>query len=157
MATQTRDETTTARRQSRAAQRNSTRNTIVAVAVVLALLVALFLFNSVFDKGPFGGKIDEGSFQAVILSNDKVYFGQLRDASGDFYELLNAYFVREAATADQTTQGQAPTQRQVLPIQNELHKPQNRMLIRKEEVVIVEDLASDSEILEAIREAESNN
>ena len=159
MTTQYRDDaaastsTTTPRRGSRAAAPdNSLRNAILAATGVLVLLLlALFGLPKLLDKGAFGGNLDEGGYQAVILSNDKVYFGKLKDVSGDFYQLEDAYFARDVAPAQEG----GNVQRQVLPVSNELHTPENSMMIRKDDVVIVENLSEDSEVLKAIKEAES--
>lgn len=94
----------------------------------------------------FAGVIDETRYQAVILSNDKVYFGQLESVSEDFFRLDSAFFLRETrASAD------AEPERALLPINREIHAPDNTMLLRKDEVVLVENLAKDSPILTEIK------
>ena len=124
------------------------------VPVLLALLVGIalgvgggLLFDSdtVSDADPFAGQIDRSSYQAVILANDRVYFGQIRSANAEFYRLENAYFLRERR-ADEASE---PV-RALLPVNREIHGPQNEMLIAKSEVVLVEDLAEDSPILREI-------
>ena len=127
------------------------------VPVLLALLVGLALgiggalvFDSEDGAGsaadPFAGQIDTDSYQAVILANDRVYFGQIRSANADFYRLENAYFLRESR-ADEA----AEPVRALLPVNREIHGPENEMLIAKSEVVLVEDLAEDSPILREIQ------
>jgi hypothetical protein len=125
-------------------------------AVLAALLVGLIvggalgalLFNQ--DKGGGGddlaGKIDSSRYQSVILSNDKVYFGQLKTVSDAYYELDNAFFLRETRQS-----ADAEPVRALLPVNREIHAPDNTMLIRKTEVVLVENLAKDSPILTEIK------
>ena len=98
------------------------------------------------DGNPFAGRIDEDRYQAVILSNDKVYFGRITDVSSTFFALDDAFFLRETRE-DENSQ----PQRALLPVNAELHAPENRMLIRKDEVVLVENLAEDSPVLTEIQ------
>ncbi|HVM08154.1 MAG TPA: hypothetical protein VM345_06820 [Acidimicrobiales bacterium] len=122
-------------------------------AVVGALLIGLvlgalgyWLAMSISSEDPFAGRIDANRYQAVILSNDKVYFGRITDVSDTFFELDDAFFLRETRESED-----AEPVRALLPVNRELHAPENRMLIRKDEVVLVENLASDSPVLEEIR------
>jgi hypothetical protein len=135
------------------AERSSTTGGRNRGAVIGALLVGLvlgalgyWLASSMSSEDPFAGRIDENRYQAVILSNDKVYFGRISDASDTFFELDDAFFLRETRESDD-----AEPVRALLPVNRELHAPENRMLIRKDEVVLVENLASDSPVLEEIR------
>lgn len=120
-------------------------------ALALGLVIgggAMVLFSP--GRGdPFAGRVDRARFQAVILSNDKVYFGRLTKASDDFYSLDDAYFLRESRTTEEAE----PT-RAVVPVNREIHAPDNRMLIRRADVVLVENLAKDSPVQREIRRQE---
>lgn len=95
------------------------------------------------DNGDaFGGALDTTRYQAVLLSNDKVYFGRLSSVSSEFYRLNDAFFLREARDSPD-----AEPLRALLPVNREIHAPENSMLIRKDEVVLVENLDEESPIL----------
>jgi hypothetical protein len=120
-------------------------------ALIAALLAGLLIGGAVVafitkpDAG-FGGGIDKTRYQAVILTNDKVYFGQLESVSDEFFQLHSAFFLRETRdTAD------ANPVRALLPVNREIHEPDNTMFIRKAQVVLVENLAKDSPILSEIK------
>ncbi len=122
-------------------------------AIIASLVIGLLLgaggatFFADQDGGDdFAGLVDETRFQAVILSNDKVYFGRIRTASDEFYELESAFFLRETRDGED-----AEPVRALLPVNREIHAPDNSMLIRKNEVVLVENLAKDSPILAEIK------
>jgi hypothetical protein len=124
-------------------------------AIVAALVVGLLLGGGAAwvladrqggDADPFAGVVDTTRFQAVILSNDKVYFGQVENVSDEYVRLDRAFFLRETReNAD------AEPVRALLPVNREIHAPDNTMLIRKDQVVLVENLAKDSPILTEIR------
>lgn len=133
----------------RAKRSGGTNLGAVLAALVLGLVLGGFGMTLLGDSDgggdAFGGVIDADRYQAVILSNDKVYFGQIDDVSDDFYRLDNAFFLRE-----QRESAEAEPQRALLPVNREIHAPDNTMLIRKDEVVLVENLAEDSPILTEI-------
>jgi hypothetical protein len=119
----------------------------LVLGVVLGVVAMLALgTNDGVDDNPFAGRIDEDRYQAVILSNDKVYFGRIGDVSDTFFELEDAFFLRETRE-----NAEAEPVRALLPINSELHAPENRMLIRKDEVVLVENLAEDSPLMTEIK------
>ena len=124
---------------------------LAIAALVLGLVLGAFGATLLSDSDdadsgdPFAGVIDDDRYQAVILSNDKVYFGQISDASDDFFQLDRAFFLRETRES-----AEAEPVRALLPVNREIHAPDNTMLIRKDEVVLVENLAADSPILTEI-------
>jgi hypothetical protein len=139
----------------RAPRAGGGRSTAAIIGALIAGLLlggaAVALLNSQDDGNtssgdPFAGVVDTARYQAVILSNDKVYFGKLSAASDDFYELQQAFFLRETRE-----NAEAEPVRALLPVNREIHAPDNTMLIRKSEVVLVENLAKDSPILTEIK------
>lgn len=127
-------------------------------ALALGLILGAFGLSllrsgdaSAGESDPFAGAIDSDRYQAVILSNDKVYFGRIENVSDTFFKLDEAYFLREVRENET-----AEPQRSLLPINNELHAPENTMLIRKDEVVLVENLDEESPVLEEIRRQNSD-
>lgn len=128
-----------------------------SIAPILAALLAGLLLGGLATGAYLGGQDDDGGdefagaidtsrYQAVILSNDKVYFGQLESVSDDFFRLDSAFFLRETRE-----DAEAEPVRALLPVNREIHAPDNTMLIRKDEVVLVENLAKDSPILTEIK------
>lgn len=118
---------------------------LVAGAATLAVLAlaGYGIFDLVRSESSLGDTIDPARFQAVALSSGAVYFGHLRAAGDDFYELRDAFFIQETKAAD----GQ--TSRRVAPLSRELHGPENRMMIPREHVVSIENLRSDSPVTRA--------
>lgn len=119
----------------------------LAVGLILGGAATAFYLQAADDGGDvFAGQVDPARYQAVILSNDKVYFGRLDSVSDDFFRLRTAFFLRETAGGN----GTEPV-RALLPVNREIHAPDNTLLIRKADVILVENLAKDSPILTEIR------
>jgi len=86
--------------------------------------------------------IDRAKFQAVVLSSGVVYFGHLAVVNDEFYELREAHFIQEVKKA-----GEAAPERRVLPLREEVHGPENSMLIPRDHVVSIENLRDDSPVV----------
>jgi hypothetical protein len=128
---------------------------VLAVVLVVAAgaVVAFAVGRAVRDDDPFESFVDTGSFQAVVLANDRVYFGHLRDHEGGFYELTDVYFLRDRpATAGAPTS--TPT-RQVVSLRGESHTPTDSMLIARDKVLAVENLDRRSAVLATIKRLET--
>lgn len=119
----------------------------LVVGVLGTLALVTMTDEDEAEVDPFAGLIQRDGYQAVILANDRVYFGKIEAAGADFYRLDDAFFLRETAAGEGD---EAQATRALLPINRELHGPENSMLIRRSEVVLVEDLADDSPILREI-------
>lgn len=115
-------------------------------AAVLAGLVFLGLFLFGKDK-PLEAFVDERGYQAVFLSDGRAYIGRLTSSSGDYYVLRDVFYLQQAPEAaeknDQATQ-------QVLPRTGDVHGPTGRMLIPKDEVLLIENLRRDAELSRTI-------
>lgn len=145
------DSAKTAERAERASGRRASGSVaLLAGALLLGLLLgggsAYLAYRPGDALDPFGGQIRTSTYQAVILSNDKVYFGQLRSVSDEFYQLRRAFFLQEARQDEKS-----PPARAVVPLVREVHAPENSMLIRADEIVVIENLDEDSPVLSEIR------
>ncbi|HEX2240908.1 MAG TPA: hypothetical protein VHJ82_07205 [Actinomycetota bacterium] len=123
-------------------------STLVLILVVAG--ITYLVTTKLFRDTPVEAFVGEGEWQAVILSNDRVYFGRLSELDDDFFLLVDAYFLREQLDT------QEDPVRQVASLRLELHSPQDRMLINREEVVLVENLSADSPVIETIEQLEAS-
>jgi hypothetical protein len=131
-----------------------TGNTMKRVLLLLVLLVVVAV--AVLGGAKLLGDDDDdrvteyvrtSGYQAVILANDRVFFGRLRPASEGFYVLRDAHYIRQQAGEREDD----PPVSAVVPLSEELHGPENEMLINEAFIMSVEDLREDSEVLAVIR------
>ena len=99
----------------------------------------------------------DAKWQAVFLSNGQVYFGQVESIDSDFVSLENIYYLQVVTSQD--TIGQPPdvqTQPEqrltLIKLGNEIHGPQDAMMINRDHVIIIEDLKDDSRVVKAIND-----
>lgn len=124
------------------------------VSLLLALLVIVIvaaLAMALRSSGSGGARDLEPSirtkrFQQVILSNERVYFGRLVARDGNWFELQDAFFIREE------TDKAGKTVQKVVPITRELAEPDGDLLINGADIVTVANLTADSKVTAAIED-----
>jgi len=147
------------RSQASEAHRRNTTVALVLLAVALLALLSLLLPFSRNDGSSSNaanasaddltGLIEEKRTQVVFLSDGGLFFGQLRARDGAWFELKNAYFLRESA-ADKN---EAASQ-EVSSITERLEQPESSMLLNANHVIQVENLRDDSRVAQAIKRLE---
>jgi hypothetical protein len=138
--------------------------TIVLAAVVVILVGAIAVVG-ITKGGFFGSQIikDSGSnisdYSAVFLTNGQVYFGKLYTGAptGDL-DLRDIYYLqvnqqiqpnqKDSASSPSNTSNQSNVV--LVKLGQELHGPNDRMLINKEQVLFTESLKNDSKVVTAI-------
>ncbi len=106
-------------------------------------------------------KIDPAKYQAVFLTNGQVYFGRIDFHDPSYIGLSDIYYLQvkpvlqqsEGNDNDNTNtakQQEQKTELSLVKLGNELHGPEDRMMINKDQVVFVEDLKNDSKVTDAI-------
>jgi len=115
--------------------------------IVLVIAAAVVLWQlGVLPTGTSGG-----DYQAVFLTNNQVYFGQLSREGSSYPTLRDIYYLR-ITTALQPRDPNAAPQQQVnlVKLGNELHGPQDEMRINRDHILFIEDLKADSQVVTAI-------
>lgn len=142
------------------------RKTILwAVVILVSALMILTVFNGLFggstkNFGRLSDWADFSKYQAVFLSNGQVYFGKVTDANNQTLVLEDIYYLRSAGNlqiseAKNSTTTPATDNFSLVKLGNELHGPEDKMSINLSQVLFVEDLKTDSKVVEAIRAYES--
>ncbi|MFC1622411.1 hypothetical protein ACFL1Y_00235 [Patescibacteria group bacterium] len=105
--------------------------------------------------------VKASDWQAVFLTNGQVYFGKLKKHNDSYPTLEDIYYlqVQEVpiqpalpATEEEGVQPAQQTQEQIILVKfgTELHRPMDKMYINKDHILMFEDLAQDSNVVEAI-------
>ena len=137
---------------------------ITLVIVVVLILVIGFLVNQYTSLNLIGGiqksnmghngnmSYDQDSYHAVFLSNGQVYFGKITARNNDSTLLENIYYLQVSNPLQQVppTEAAAQPQLSLVKLGNELHAPEDHMIINNQHILFIEELKSDGKVVEAI-------
>lgn len=121
--------------------------TLVAVSLILLMI--------------FGGEKSESSFvkkdkyQAVFLNGGQVYFGKIGEYTGKYITLSDIYYLRVNQQVQPGSQ-QTTNDVSLAKLGNELHGPEDEMVINRSEVQFWENLKDDGQVVKAITEYKKN-
>ncbi len=132
----------------------------IALAVVSYLLLAGFTIPSLDRAAPVvepAVVVKSSDYQAVFLVNNQVYFGKITNSlSSQFVELEDIYYLHQQV---QPTTKKNPDPEPILSLIKlgaELHGPTDKMYINRDQILLVEDLRSDSNVVKSIANYQQN-
>jgi len=124
--------------------------------ILIIVLVMYVLPMLGITAGNSTKPLSKGDWQAMFLDNGQVYFGKVEGELSDPVLLKDIYYLQVIQPLQQTEvgQAQAPSQPQLslVKLGNELHGPMDEMRINREHVLFVEDLKTDSKVVDAINQ-----
>jgi hypothetical protein len=126
---------------------------LLLLVVVIVVVVAGYMVWQMPAANTAGAT---GGYQAVFLVNNQVYFGKLANQNGQFPVLKDIYYlqVNQPIQPVQTVKGQpAPASNpeiNLVKLGGELHGPTDEMRINRDQILLVEDLRTDSNLVKAI-------
>ncbi|MFH0874202.1 MAG: hypothetical protein V1846_05195 [Candidatus Komeilibacteria bacterium] len=125
---------------------------------LIIIIIVIILAGGLYLWGANGRWWGQPSLKAVFLVNGQVYFGQIaRETSRDLY-LNNVYYVQmQDQVQPATTEGEASTTIQVptlLKRGDELHQPYGAMQINRDQIVVIENVGTGSQVYQQIEALE---
>ena len=132
--------------------------------IVILVVVIVGGWMLVKRTNVFGDNVvmkDSGSgisdYSAVFLTNGQVYFGKIYQDNSQEVDLQNIYYLQVNSANSSLQDGSKATPSpsaspdiSLVKLGNELHGPNDRMLINKSQVLFTESLKSDSKVVQAI-------
>lgn len=99
--------------------------------------------------------IESNKYQAVFFTNGQVYFGKLQSLNGGYMKLTDIYYLQTQAgeQADAKNPQQTSTDQngvQLIKLGDEIHGPEDAMIISKDQVLFYENLKSDGKVAQSI-------
>ena len=126
--------------------------TLGIIGAILVLAVAGWALFSALKPQPTG--IDNSKYQAVFLSNGQIYFGKLTSFSDKTFKITSVYYPQAQATDEGETSAQTSNNIQIIRLGEEVHGPENEMIIYKDQVLYYENLKADSRVSQLIDQNE---
>lgn len=129
---------------------------VVVIGVALLLVaVSLWLATGNFTNAETK-QINTKEYQAVFLTNGQVYFGKVGTLNGNFVSLTHVFYIEnQNSTSSSTTTASSNYTLRKLGV-SELHAPEDKMVINREQVSFWENLKDSSQVVTKIKEYYSN-
>lgn len=129
---------------------------LIAAAIIAVVVVGIigWLALSVF-KAP-GVAIDGSKYQAVFFTNGQVYFGKLKVINAEYMELGDVYYLQAKTAESEDSKLQSTTDNAnldnvtMIKLGQEIHGPEDKMTINKDQVLFYENLKTDGKVSQAI-------
>ena len=121
--------------------------------MVIALGVAGWLAWSAMGGGT---AIDGSKYQAVFFTNGQVYFGKLQAGRDGYMKLTDIYYLQSQSSKEEGSgnpQETATDQNnvQLIKLGDEIHGPEDEMIISKDQVLFYENLKPDGKVAQSIQ------
>ena len=128
---------------------------ILIVAAIIVATLGFFAFSNMNKNGAVA--IDSNKYQAVFFTNGQVYFGKLSPMNNDYMKLTDIYYLQTKSTTSSDANPQQTTSSeenspQLIKLGNELHGPEDQMILSKEQVLFYENLKADGKVAQSIEQ-----
>ncbi len=141
-----------------AKEEKSLKRLIVPIAaVVIALVIAVVVWVAWPKSQSAAAAIDTGKYQAVFFTNGNVYFGKLQPFNDEYMKMTTVYYPKTQAKTTSDTDATKKTDTQdsqssvtLIKLSDEIHGPEDEMLISKDQMQFFQNLRSDSKVAKLI-------
>lgn len=128
---------------------------IVLVIIILIAVAGCFAWMNLQKTPSASIVVDSSKYQAVFFTNGQVYFGKLQSVNQDYLKLTDIFYL-QAAGDDSAKNPQNATKQsndvQLIKLGNEIHGPEDEMIISKDQVLFYENLKPNSKVSETIKQ-----
>ncbi len=128
---------------------------IIAVVIVLGAGAGWFAWSNMGSGTP---GIDGSKYQAVFFENGQIYFGKLQALNGNYMKLTDIFYLQSSDNKDSSNpqatssdQSQSGNNMQLIKLGDEIHGPQDEMIITKDQVLYYENLKADGKVTQSIK------
>lgn len=138
------------------------RRVAFRVIGVILILAVLALGWVAFSRSQNTGlAIDTSKYQAVFFTNGQVYFGKLSSSGSNYLKLTDIYYLQTQstdATDSSSLQKTSSDQNnvQLIKLGDEIHGPEDEMIISKDQVLFYENLKTDGKVAKSIANYKTN-
>lgn len=142
-------------------EEKSRKPLLIAIAAVIAfIIIALGIWALVSNLSKSGTAIDGNKYQAVFFTNGQVYFGKLNPVNDEYMKLTDVYYLQTQAEDSDSKNPQQTSSDQSNPtlikLGDEIHGPEDEMIISKEQVLFYENLKADGTVSKSIAKAKES-
>ena len=118
--------------------------------LIIGTVVAILLIAGLALQQLTSSQVNSSRYQAVFLSNGQAYFGKLHDYYTSRPYMTDVYYFQSnnqpAGTAQNTSGNQL-----LVKLGQEIHSPENKLILNKDSILFVENLSDDGKVVQAIK------
>jgi hypothetical protein len=132
---------------------------LIAAGIILLALLGFFGWSLLQNKGMV---IDSSKYQAVFFTNGQVYFGKLEAKGTEYLHLSDVFYLQtnSETPSENPQQATATTDEsnvQLIKLGDEIHGPEDEMIISKDQVLFYENLKTDGKVTQSIQQYKNSN
>ena len=129
-----------------------------AIIVVLVALVGLCgwtVWSQSQSSATTESAISAKEYQAVFFTNGQVYFGKLHSFNSEYLKLTDIFYLQTQSADQKSTNPQDAassdqTNVQLIKLGDEIHGPQDEMIISRDQVLFFENLKPNGKVAQSI-------
>lgn len=140
---------------SRPRPRKNRAGMIIGLILGIVLLAAGIGGYWFLSRSQLSTQIDSAKYQAVFLSSGQVYFGKLTAVDSQYLKLSGVFYIQsqqDAASEEDQITTQESTGMQLIKLGEEVHGPEDTMVINRDQMLFFENLKSDGKVTQLIRQ-----
>ena len=140
---------------SRPRPRKSRAGMIIGLILGIVLLAAGIGGYWFLSRSQLSTQIDSAKYQAVFLSSGQVYFGKLTAVDSQYLKLSGVFYIQsqqDAASDEDQITTQESTGMQLIKLGEEVHGPEDTMVINRDQMLFFENLKSDGKVTQLIKQ-----
>jgi hypothetical protein len=130
----------------------------VIIGVVLLISIGVWVSYLALRNSSVSSHIEGNKYQAVFFTNGQVYFGKLSPLAGGYMKLQDIYYLQTKSSTDagnpQATAEDNSNDVELIKLGNEIHGPEDEMIISKDQVLFFENLKQDSTVSSSIKKSQ---
>ena len=140
---------------SRPRPRKGRAGMIIGLILGIVLLAAGIGGYWFLSRSQLSAQIDSAKYQAVFLSSGQVYFGKLTTVDSQYLKLSGVFYIQsqqDAASEEDQITTQESTGMQLIKLGEEVHGPEDTMVINRDQMLFFENLKSDGKVTQLIKQ-----
>lgn len=123
---------------------------ILYVIVIIALVYLVYVTQGFGIWANAGAKIDKDGYQAIFMDNNQVYFGKIAHIDSKKLILEDIYYL-QVQQVQPKPEEEAQGKLTLVKLGNEIHGPDDKMVINEEHVMFWENLRDEGKVVQAIK------
>jgi hypothetical protein len=131
---------------------------LVVSLIVVSVAITAFVGYAIVRSIGGGNFVNKDQYQAVFLSDGQIYFGKLTGLDQEYAVLEDIFYlqVEQQVQPDRSNEDEPETQISLAKLGNELHGPEDKMFINREQILFWENLKAEGQVVTAIDNFKKN-